>query len=70
MCLLFLHHELRVLSDVGGSVGKHGTLSLEFLDPKHYRDKVLLFFLEEKCHGLFLLSVNLHFPPVPLQAFV
>lgn len=40
MSVIFLHHELRVLSEVGGSVGQHGTRLLEFLDPKHFRDKV------------------------------
>lgn len=34
MCLLFLHHELRVLSKVDGSVGQHGTWLLEFIDLK------------------------------------
>lgn len=63
MCLLFLHHELRVLSEVDGSVGQHGTRLLEFLDlkkkkKKHFRDKVFL----EKCHGLFLVTVNYFFP--------
>lgn len=75
MCLLFLHHELRVLSKVGGSVGQHGTRLLEFLDLKRTWQSVFFFFFFFVLFGEMswtVVSCKLLFStsPVPLQALV
>lgn len=55
MCLLFLHHELRVLSKK--LVAVSGSMGLDCLSFLILKTHVTKYFLIEKCHGLFFLSV-------------